>query len=937
MAKPKDLAVGMTRVLADEYDQLHYNPDHREKFSDSPPYTLQDVYQAIHELPASDRRTGLCLSGGGIRSASFGLGILQALAKKDILRHFHYLSTVSGGGYIGAWLSMWRKSLLESKVGDDEKLMAMMSGRREAEVDLLLKTQADLDLKEDDQYSDEHAYREANEITVLRENSNFLTPKLGAMSADTWTLVAFYIRNLLLNWLVYLPLFSAALLVPLIAEGVMGKARVAPPLCHHILLVSVIALYVFAVFISCRGRLTKTTKRGVGQATFLRYELLPIYVASCALCLYAMASYHHPDVAPPASGIWSWFGKIAYLHFAITGAAIYALGWLVAYIGYGDHDQFWEPISIKGGNPMPPPILLVCWTVAGAVAGSLVYWGFHLIWANGWIIHPRGIVVLGVGWIALSIFLANAVYLALTSYSRHGDVEREWLARTSGWFIAMTVAWAILSAITLKSPDIVSGFVTLIGVIFGGSLGAIAARLGSSAKTIASAVSSVGRKQSGLTTLFLSAGTLVFLVAITVGLAYVIPIVVAYFSDLAGYEGHSLRANVVALVACVVLVFALSATVNVNRFSAHGLYRNRLIRAFLGAGRGLAGIHSEKRDPFTGFDPDDNVRVSTLTMPPEPGKTRLFPVINMALNTVAGANRAWQERKAESFTVSPLHSGNEWVKYWPTGSYCSRTGMTLGTAIAISGAAASPNMGYHSSPLVGLIMTLFNVRLGWWLGNPSLPKAAPMESPPFGMIQFVQELFGLTNDERSYVYLSDGGHFENLGLYEMIRRRCHFILVSDAGCDPNCAFEDLGNAVRKIWIDLGVKIKFKNISIEKRREPDKTSQGVYCALAKIEYPEQDSPIGYLLYLKPCFLGTEPADIRAYAAAHEAFPHESTADQFFSESQMESYRALGAHIVETVLGKKSREPSNAPMAALDPYWQNIKKFRTAPESSSRSSP
>jgi hypothetical protein len=450
----------------------------------------------------------------------------------------------------------------------------------------------------------------------------------------------------------------------------------------------------------------------------------------------------------------------------------------------------------------------------------------------------------------------------------------------------------------------------------------VVARIGSSAKTL---TSFAGKPRESVSmTFLLSIGALIFLFALVVGFSSVLPGIVTYFAEMAGWPDEPMWQKFMAIVICLAFGLAMSNVVNVNRFSAHSLYRNRLIRAFLGSARGPWGIHGRSRDPFTGFDDKDNVRVHELAMPRDKGKTRLFPVINMALNTVAGANTAWQERKAESFTVTPLHAGNEWVKYWPSANYCSQQGISLGTAMAISGAAASPNMGYHSSPLIGFIMTLFNVRLGWWLGNPSRPSTAPQESPPFGMLQFVQELFGLTSDKSPFVYLTDGGHFENLGIYEMVRRRCHFILVSDAGCDPNCAFADLGNAVRKIWIDLGVKINFSKIMIEGRGEPDKQGQGVYCAVATIKYPE-GGPAGHLVYLKPCFLGTEPADIRAYAAANKAFPHESTSDQFFSESQMESYRALGAHIVETILGNRTTEHPDPPMIALRFYWRNVLRY------------
>ena len=131
--------------------------------------------------------------------------------------------------------------------------------------------------------------------------------------------------------------------------------------------------------------------------------------------------------------------------------------------------------------------------------------------------------------------------------------------------------------------------------------------------------------------------------------------------------------------------------------------------------------------------------------------------------------------------------------------------------MAISGAAASPNMGYHSSPSITLLLALFNVRLGWWLGNPGKEgdKTYTQEGPDRAIVPLVEETFGLTTDTRPWVYLSDGGHFENLGLYEMVRRRCRLILAIDAGCDPDFAFEDLGNAVRKIYIDLGIRIRLQ--------------------------------------------------------------------------------------------------------------------------------
>ncbi len=352
--------------------------------------------------------------------------------------------------------------------------------------------------------------------------------------------------------------------------------------------------------------------------------------------------------------------------------------------------------------------------------------------------------------------------------------------------------------------------------------------------------------------------------------------------------------------------------VNINRFSIHALYRNRLIRAYLGASN-----PDRRPNPFTGFDSSDNIRMPLL-WPPRPGDWQPFHVVNIALNVVNAKRLAWQERKAESFTATPLHCGTAELGYRPSDEYGDkqRGGMSLGTALAISGAAASPSMGYHSSPIVSLMLALFNVRLGWWLGNPG-PKGAPhyyqSDGPRVAIFPFIAEMFGLTTDDRHYVYLSDGGHFENLGLYEMIRRRCRCIVISDAGCDPKFGFEDLGNAVRKIAIDLGVDVRFGKLhELQGRSKDGGVIKGAYYSVGEIDYktaPEWKSSAdtygsgaknGYVLYIKPSYHGTESAGVMAYATANAAFPHETTADQFFSESQFESYRTLGFEIMDSVL-------------------------------------
>jgi hypothetical protein len=355
------------------------------------------------------------------------------------------------------------------------------------------------------------------------------------------------------------------------------------------------------------------------------------------------------------------------------------------------------------------------------------------------------------------------------------------------------------------------------------------------------------------------------------------------------------------------------------------------------------------------LDPKDDPRMHQLWPRPDakgkwpscaPADWRPFHVVNLTLNIVSSKRLAWQERKAAPFTVSPLHCGTSSRSYplakesgnigdapvgayRPSQEYGEPQGMSLGTAMAISGAAANPNMGYHSSPSVTFLMTMFNVRLGWWLGNPG-PEGFQTyrhEGPAIAILPLVHETLGLTTDDKPYVHVSDGGHFENLGLYEMVRRRCRLIVICDAGRDPDFAFEDLGNAVRKISIDLGIPIRFERLDRLKRRPQDigQIAQDCdYHAVAEIDYQEADGDIGVenglILYIKTGYHGTESAGVRSYAMANLDFPHQSTANQWFSESQFESYRSLGFEIMEGLLCRAlqdevyAREPSLANLLA-----------------------
>jgi len=371
---------------------------------------------------------------------------------------------------------------------------------------------------------------------------------------------------------------------------------------------------------------------------------------------------------------------------------------------------------------------------------------------------------------------------------------------------------------------------------------------------------------------------------------------------------HLLWGELVLLTIFAAIVLISSPFVNVNRFSLHAMYRDRLIRTYLGASR---PERSATANRFTDFDNADNLNMADLS------PARPLHVVNMTLNLVGGKNLAWQQRKAESFTATRLRTGSLRVGYQNTRWYGGKKrsfgeGLSLGSAVAISGAAASPNMGYHSSPLLSMIMTLFNARLGWWLANPGTPGKGEWikDGPSLAFQPILDEALGRTTDTSKWIYLSDGGHFENLGLYEMVLRRCRTIVVVDGSQDSEYNFEDLGNAIRKVRVDMGISIEFSG-GIPIYSAADVRNR--YCAIGEIHYPNGEP--GKLLYIKACLNGTEPADVLNYAAVNAAFPQQGTEDLWFDESQFESYRRLGLHIVEKISAAAPASAMGGPIERL----------------------
>jgi hypothetical protein len=801
--------------------------------------------QAYYEAALAKQQAALCLSGGGIRSGTFALGVLQALARQGLLTRFHYLSTVSGGGYIGGWLM----AMLQNHNGDAELVQALLAGAPPPE------------------------------LKALRRYTSFLAPHAGLFSPDLWAGITLWVRNVLINWLIFSPALLALAVVPGLYAGIARGIRPGWPTVL-LLFVALLGLGL-AVYNGARripSHLDPSAWNRPGAEWFvLKWVVVPMLVW-VALVPLAAAPWLRPVMPERAlSGdVIPLLGFIV-MEIAAVAAAVVSL----------ERHLFWHNLGV--------------WTIA-ALASSALLW----VWLDLAIgASPETIAVLGPPAVASAHLVLTLVFVALRVEAYRADLDREWLARLSAEKIAPPVIWAVFAAICLWLPWFVldewsSGFKPFVVALWMAA-GPVAAWLGKISKEMPGAAPAPSNAYLPSLPLLTDAIAVVFAAALFMLLGWLA----------ARITGGNIWAALILLIIGLLLAFGLGRCINVNRFSMHAVYRNRLVRGFLGPTR-----RARNPDPFTGMDPGDNPRMSQLFGRLDACRM-LFPVINVTLNLVSVRDTAWSERKAESFTITPTSCGGAYLHRSediaaglpPRGAYATTTdyagweretgpdddrkGISLGTAMTISGAAVSPSMGYHSSPATAFLMTLFNVRLGAWLPNPAVAPARDLEraKPPNALLSLARELLGLTSDSGRDVYLSDGGHFENLGIYEMIRRRCRYILVIDAGQDADGKFEDLGDAVRKVRIDFDVDIAFDPpVAIGSRRKP----VDPFCdfACATIRYPEAGAAPGCLIYLKPSYPPYMAMDIRAYGSLHDAFPHESTVDQFFTESQFESYRQLG---------------------------------------------
>jgi hypothetical protein len=950
--------------------------------------------ELIAELQHNDqdkRPSALCLSGGGIRSATFSLGVLQWLASQGRLGQFHYLSSVSGGGYAAGFVVNGLRNAYREAVDE-----ATQAGSTQREADLRGQEAANKWIgRLGNSAGTDHAASAAgaaritdggsDPIAPLRAYSNYLSPT-GGLSSDTFALVAIFLRNLFLNLLVWLPLLAVLVAMPRIYIALLiekpqiasDRSLMASMAMFVVILVVVSVAYMVADLPSRPGDVGKrhSRKSDTPVNRFSLYCFAPITLAAVLVSIL---------------GAWSSeFRNADWWMFAIAGAVAHLVGIVFGW-QWRHRLRELEPRAAGWGGF----VVVVLVGLAGGALVSLIVSRFGpannaaTTSALDWLLYGTLAVPAMTGAFCLAMAL-QAGLLARTTY----ECDREWWARATAAWLRFTLFWLLAFGLVVWFPIVLLERAADAGItaakfgIGGGALGVMTALVGywskSGAQVTAKAKGILRATGANLLSvmagLVLAASVLALTLTWSVllencgswswthavckvdislqadylrdqavvragatsiaksGSVQVLPMdsdpTPAKMSDLGNSAGPQIYAAVLlggglwSLVlfcgSLMIVAIGLSQCMGVNHFSLHGMYGNRLIRAFLGAGR-----PTRRRRPhwFTGFDPADDPPLNDMQAPlrGSDGSPRLYPVVNMALNLVKPSEKRldWQQRKAASFFASPRHCGAAHLGFRPTDQYAG--GMSLGRAMTISGAAASPNMGYHSAGLVTLVMTLFNVRLGWWAPNPEVNKYWYRGNPLFGLKVLLAEARGATGDEDPFAYLSDGGHFENTGLYEMVRRRCKLIVVVDATCDGDFKWNDLLDAVRKIRVDFGVPIDLDDDLSGVGRK----ANGRRWLRGTVRYSSRDPAIkdGQLIVIKPILISGDPPELAAYArdSAKDGspeddpgrFPHQSTADQFFDEQQFESYRLLGFVSARAALLLDRPPRTNVP--AVDPSF------------------
>jgi len=836
---------------------------------------------------------GVACSGGGIRSATVCLGVFQAFAKSSLLPRIDYISTISGGGYFGSFLGSLYLPRHRDQAVDANNVPGVVSQNLA-----------------DDQSAP---------IKWLRKHGRYIAPN---GPADYANIVAIYIRN----W--------------------------------------VAVQYVIGI-------------------TFLTlfFLVLALRAAGTAYCAFLQADCY---VLSREAAFVGPFLVAAVLLFMVVCAP---LGWSFWLTQYGTDRYGVEPDQeISGWKTIKTPFKnnFVLWATLFVLAVCAV-----TVWISGPDFAAERIAAAVILWLGVLALASWGIAELGVTLMRRGDHAKDtlslrrrhalvrnrlsnWLGTSLKWFAAL-VALALIDSLaqwvygylvrvewkssTVTIPTVIAALLTLVHQVAPYLQRAKASRSRWSWWTIASVAGIVA-------------------IALIVLIWDVVAYAIAFRgSEIKWGEEGLLPALFAYLAIGGVLAVLTGRTLSfLNLSSLQSFYSARLRRAYLGAsnpkrtGYDCTGAAPAKpatptaqRSIRSEVEGDDSPWVAYT--PHEFGGPLHLLGVTVNHTVGKGSDIDLRDRKGFTMTMGPAgasagidsHALLEPKTLQPlpcpqgannvfgeAGSAVPAEPCALSRWMAISGAAFSTGLGANTRTGVSVLLGVANVRLGYWWasGAPSDARKSKLRRLFRTQAYLYGEMLGrFAGNEYMHWYLSDGGHSENTGAYELIRRHLPFIVLLDNGADADYEFEDFGNLARRVRIDFGAEIspvansEWNQLGIVGPgasatglgglRRPRTGEIGVALAqsaiaLFKVTYPASKRR-SLLVLAKPTLVGDEPNDVVNYASTHEAFPQEPTSDQFFDEAQWESYRKLGEHIgtkLAALCDWKAGEPVIAPPLAHD---------------------
>lgn len=752
------------------------------------------------------------------------------------MKYFDYISSVSGGGYIGTSLQWWWTRPREDRP-DPDTPTATFGVRAD---DFPYGPARPAPRPQSPAADEEARRREAiaqrpeKNLAFLRAHSSYLTPGNGL---SLWSILGVLLRTVAISLLTWIPIvtafFIAVIFVGSQVNGVAQRVSLPSPLgtvvtpqwaesnCRELACVfQYPAIYALALWVF--------------------YLVLVVFLTAAVLFAFVSRAPqdHHGRV------------RTVIVHGLGVGAAAFIVWYIATH--YSSIDLSMLLIAIAASMYGAVALLIVASELITTKSLNASYWVRRSI--------ER---LMGIAFIPSLALFAMSTIPILPNYV--------WQS-ASAKHLTIGGLFGVLSGV----GSALYGYYTFLRNIVPSLVGQIAATIGS----------------------------MIYLYVMLV-LAYVLAIFVVYYNWLPIDWSDWLFDGLVASIVCG---FAIGFIANVNYVGFHRFYRDRLMEAFMPTDVSVTKVGANY-SPMA-----DNLSVGDLRQffAPPPAqdaayKPRPYPLINTNAILVNDDNQTFASRGGDNFLISPLYVGSRATGWQDTNDYIERNGpLTLASAMAASGAAANASAGYIGTgitmnPLVSAVMSLLNIRLGLWVGNPAHKDARRVRTiPTFLMAGFFPGFVGaLHRRDSSFLELTDGGHFENLGLYELVRRNLNLIVVVDGEEDPTISLASLVSAARRIEQDFGAQLSFVAGKGPERLIMYPATKGYPAGVRYAEAPflvgqikYKVGPPGIFIYVKATIIKDIDFLTAGYLAANPAFPHQTTADQFFSPDQFDAYRLLG---------------------------------------------